>query len=62
MDEIGKNLSYPGLDEDRMETFMKECFDYEVEYLKDHPGALFEDEILTLNSLKKMPITSSPFQ
>ena len=53
MDEIGKNLSYPGLDEDRMKAFMKECFDYEVEYLKDHPGALFEDEIIVLNSLKK---------
>ena len=53
MEEIGDNLirGYP-IDPEEKEGLLKECFDYETEYLKDHPGTLFPQEIETLCALK----------
>ena len=54
MAEIGASLSMPGMNKDELQLFMKDCFDFEVEFLKTRPGKLFPKELETLGMLKEM--------
>ena len=53
MSEIKDALTPEGTPSDLKETFGAECFDYEREYLKDHPGKLFPEELQTLEALRE---------
>ncbi|MCR5490761.1 MAG: HAD family hydrolase [Bacilli bacterium] len=53
MEDIGRNITPEELTGDDKENFVKVCFKREVEYLKTHPGRLFEGEVETLRSLKE---------
>lgn len=53
MEDIGRNITPKSLQGEDKENFVKACFMREVEYLQDHPGKLFQDEIITLRALKE---------
>ena len=53
MDEIVNRLMIADLDEPTKRRFTERCFSYEREYLVEHPGKLFPNEIETLLSLKR---------
>ena len=52
MEEIANALMYSELPQDEKDKFIKEAFEYEIEYLKDNPGKLFGHELEVLCSLK----------
>ena len=52
MDEIASSITLGEIDPVKGKQFIDECFAYEVEYLIDHPGSLFEGELEALRKLK----------
>ena len=52
MHEIGVFLTPPNAGPEK-EAFLRECFSYEVEYLGDHPGKLFPEELQILHELSQ---------
>lgn len=50
MDEIGR-IMLPSLSEAERSRVCEECFSYENEYLKDHPGVFYDGAVETLAKL-----------
>lgn len=53
MDEIANALCMGEITPGDKEKFVREAFDYETVYLKDHPGKLFDKELEVLCRLKE---------
>ena len=53
MEVIGENLCLGPIDPENKQKFVAEAFAYENEYLKDHPGVLFDNELEVLCRLKE---------
>jgi phosphoglycolate phosphatase len=56
MDELGAKL-IPSMGQEVRTPYLVACMDYELEYLKEHPGKLFPFEKKTLSSLIKQGLS-----
>lgn len=53
MDQIAASITLGEIEPEARKRFIDDCFAYEVEYLRNHPGQLFENELETLTKLKE---------
>ncbi len=53
IDEIAKKISLADFDEEEMKTFAHRCASFEIDYLNEHPGDLYEQEEEILSKLNK---------
>lgn len=53
MEQIAENIAKMTPNPELGKLWAKDAFEYEIEYLSNHPGKLFENEITTLQKLKK---------
>lgn len=53
MEQIAENIAKMTPNPELGMLWAKDAFEYEIEYLSTHPGKLFENEIETLQELKK---------